>query len=144
MTTILKPLVDILRALALLLAAAVGLLGLSALGGAFSDRLDVLAHFAPIWLGGGVVAALLWAVSGRRGRTTPALALVAALASLILMIPELTAAATQKHVKAGGETLTLVQFMSPETISRPFGKRSSTLARRSVCCCCGPAGYGQV
>lgn len=110
MTTILKPLVDILRALALLLAATTGLLGLAALGGAFSDRLDVLAHFAPFWLVGGVVAALLWAVSGRKGRTTPALALVAALASLILMIPELTAAATQKHVKPGGETLTLVQF----------------------------------
>ena len=110
MTTILKPLIDILRALALLLAAAVGVLGFAALGGVFSDRLDVLAHFAPIWLGGGIVAALLWAASGRKGRTTPALALVAALSALILMVPELTAAATQKRVEPDGDTLTLVQF----------------------------------
>lgn len=110
MTTILKPLIELLRALALLLAAAVGLCGLAAMGGRFSDRLDVLAHFAPIWLGGGLLAALLWAVAGRHGRTTPVLALIAVLSSLTLMVPELTAAARQERVKPDGDTLTVVQF----------------------------------
>ena len=110
MKAILKPLFDLVSALALVLAAVVGMLGLAAQGGRFSDRLDVLTHFAPIWLTGGVVAALLWFIAGQRGRTTPVLALIAVLSSLTLMIPELTAAAQKTGGKVDGETLTVVQF----------------------------------
>lgn len=110
MKSILKPLLDLLRALALVLAALVAVPALAAQGGRFSDRLDNLTHFAPIWLAGGLVAALVWALAGRVGRTTPLLALVAALSSLTLMIPELTAAARAPVAEAGGETLKIVQF----------------------------------
>lgn len=110
MKTILKPLFDLFRALGLVLAALVAVAALAAQGGRFSDRLDVLTHFAPIWLAGGLAAALVWVTSGRMGRTTPALALVAVLSSLTLMIPELTATTGEPAVAAGERTLKIVQF----------------------------------
>lgn len=110
MKTILKPLLDILRALALVLAALVAGLALAAQGGRFSDRLDALTHFTPIWLAGGLFAALIWALAGRVGRTTPLFALAAVLSSLTLMIPELTAAARTPDGRTDGETLKIVQF----------------------------------
>lgn len=110
MKTILKPLVNLLRALALVLAALVVAPALAAQGGRFSDRLDILTHFAPIWLAGALVAALVWALAGRMGRATPLLALVAVLSCLTLMIPELAAAARSPGGGADGETLKIVQF----------------------------------
>lgn len=110
MKTILKALADLLRALALVLAALFAALTLASQGGRFSDRLDVLTHFTPIWLGGLLLAAAIWAVTGRRGRTTPVLALVGVLSALTLMIPELTAAAKGTRGEVEGETLKIVQF----------------------------------
>jgi endonuclease/exonuclease/phosphatase (EEP) superfamily protein YafD len=108
-TAILKLLAELLRAIALVLAAAFAALALAAQGGRFSDRLDVLTHFTSIWLAGVVLAALLWAVAGRRGRATPLLALVAVLSALTLMIPELTAARSAGG-EIDGQTLKIVQF----------------------------------
>lgn len=110
MKTILKALADLLRAGALVLAAVFAALALASQGGRFSDRLDVLTHFTPIWFGGLLLAAALWAATGRRGRTTPALALVGVLSALTLMLPELTATAKTAGGKVDGETLTVVQF----------------------------------
>lgn len=109
MKAILKALTDLLRALALVLAAAFAALALAAQGGRFSDRLDVLTHFTPIWLGGLLLAALVWALTGRRGRSTPLLALVGALSALTLMIPELTAKQSLGG-NVSGRTLKVVQF----------------------------------
>ena len=110
MTTILRVLAELLRAFALLMAAALSLLALAAQGGRFSDRLDVLTHFTPIWLGGLIVAVGLWMITGRRGRTTPMLALVGGLSALTLMIPEWSAASGRTGGKVDGETLKIVQF----------------------------------
>lgn len=111
MKAILRALTELVRALALVLAAGVAAAALAAQGGRFSDRLDILTHFAPLWLAGGLAATLLWAIAGRQGRTTPVLALVAVLSALTLVIPELTAPRTPRvQPEAGDETLTLVQF----------------------------------
>lgn len=110
MRTILKALADLPRAGALVLAALFAALALAAQGGRFSDRLDVLTHFAPIWLGGLLLAAVIWAVAGRRGRLTPLLALAGGLSALTLMLPELTTAAKGPGDRAGDETLRVVQF----------------------------------
>ena len=109
MKAILKALTDLLRALALVLAAAFAFPALLAQGGQFSDRLDVLTHFTPIWLGGLLLALLVWAVTGRHGRTTPVLVLIGVLSALTLMIPELTAKPSPGG-KVDGETLKIVQF----------------------------------
>jgi endonuclease/exonuclease/phosphatase (EEP) superfamily protein YafD len=106
---ILKAFTDLLRALALVLAAAFAALALAAQGGRFSDRLDVLTHFTPIWLGGLVLALLVWAVTGRHGRSTPLLALIGILSALTLMIPEFTAMRPLGG-RVHGKTLKVVQF----------------------------------
>jgi endonuclease/exonuclease/phosphatase (EEP) superfamily protein YafD len=108
--TILKALADLSRALALVLAALFAALALAAQGGRFSDRLDVLTHFAPIWLAGLLLAAVIWAVTGRHGRSTPVLALVGVLSALTLMLPELAAATKGAGGQVEGETLRIVQF----------------------------------
>lgn len=110
MTTILRVLAELLRAFALLMAAGLSLPALAAQGGRFSDRLDVLTHFTPIWLAGLIVAAVLWAITGRQGRTTPVLALIGTLSALTLMIPEWSAASARTSGKVDGETLKIVQF----------------------------------
>jgi len=109
-TTILRVFSELLRAFALLMAAGLSLLALAAQGGRFSDRLDVLTHFTPIWLGGLIIAAALWAITGRQGRTTPVLALIGGLSALTLMIPEWSAASARTGGKVDGETLKIVQF----------------------------------
>lgn len=109
MKAILKALTELLRALALVLAAAFAALALASQGGRFSDRLDVLTHFTPIWLGGLLLALLIWAFTGRRGRSTPLLVLAGALSALTLMIPELMAG-QPRGGKVDGEALTVVQF----------------------------------
>lgn len=109
MKAILKTLTELLRALALVLAAVFAVLALAAQGGRFSDRLDVLTHFTPIWLGGLLLALLVWMLTGRRGRSTPVLTLVGVLSALTLMIPELTAKQSRGG-KIDGAALTVVQF----------------------------------
>lgn len=98
------------RAGALLLAAGCALVLLLAQGGRFSDRLDVLTHFTPWFLAGCIVALAIWALAGRRGRLTPGLAAIGALSALLLMTPELVAAAGQKRGPVDGPTLKIVQF----------------------------------
>lgn len=110
MKTILKALTDLLRAGALVLAAGVAVASLIAQGGRFSDRLDVATHFTPLWLAGALIAALIWGLTGRRGRSTPLLALIAVLTALSLMTPELAGAGKTGGGKVDGEVLTIVQF----------------------------------
>ena len=57
-------------------------------GGRFSERLDVLTHFAPVYLAGGVVV-LIAAIFAERRLLIAGLGAVAAMASLALMGPEL-------------------------------------------------------
>ncbi|MFI4936740.1 MAG: endonuclease/exonuclease/phosphatase family protein [Caulobacterales bacterium] len=93
---------------AALICAAAALL---ALGGAVSGRLDVLAHFAPVWLAGGLVAIAAHVLL--RPAPTPALliaGLVAVAASLVLIGPEAIAALAQTRVSPGPGAVKIVQF----------------------------------
>jgi len=112
MSPILGTLLALSRAAALSLAAACGVAALAAQGGRFSDRLDALTHLAPLWLAGGLAAAAIWLLTGRRDRATPGLAALGVASSLLLMAPELATAARQRPspVAADTETLKIVQF----------------------------------
>lgn len=77
-------------ALTLFLAFDCAVAALVAQGGRFSNRLDVLAHFAPFWLAGGLLALVLALMSPRGAvrEATLSLGLVATLAAGALMAPE--------------------------------------------------------
>ena len=88
-----------LRGTALMLCLAAAAAGLAGLGGAFSDRLDILTHGAPIWLACGVLGLAL------------AVAAVGIAAPLLLMAPELLSTLRQPEKPApGAAKLKLIQF----------------------------------
>ena len=78
-------------ALALLLGAGCLLAALAAQGGRFSTRLDVLTHFAPFWLAGGLVALACAAMLTPSASKSWALAVagLAVAAAAALVLPEL-------------------------------------------------------
>jgi endonuclease/exonuclease/phosphatase (EEP) superfamily protein YafD len=86
--------------------------GLAAQCGRFNTRLDVLTHFAPFWLAGALAVAacgLVLAPSGLR----PALlgvAVVGALASALLIIPELTRPIRPTVAPGAHSQIKLIQF----------------------------------
>ena len=101
----------LLRGTALMLGLTGTALAAAALGGAFSDRLDALTHFTPLYLAlglGGVGLGLAGARGGER-RVIVGLGLACVLACGLLMGPELLAAAGPK-AKPSAQDLTLVQF----------------------------------
>ena len=102
-----------LRGTALMLCLVAAATSLACLGGAFSDRLDILTHAAPIWLGCGLVGLALAAVVSREGerKALVGIGLVGVIAILTLMTPELLSAlhAPAKPAK-GASTLKVVQF----------------------------------
>jgi endonuclease/exonuclease/phosphatase (EEP) superfamily protein YafD len=104
--------VRVARAFVLLLALGCALAALMALGGRFSDRLDVLAQFSLVWLIGGLVCGLVWLIDGRNNneRATGILAAVTLLALTPLLLPEMARGLFAQRVAAQGETLKLVQF----------------------------------
>ncbi|HEX3886107.1 MAG TPA: endonuclease/exonuclease/phosphatase family protein [Phenylobacterium sp.] len=95
-----------LAAMALGCAAA----AVAAHGGRFSVKLDVLTHFTPIYLLGGLLAVAVGLFLGRPGLTwVVAPGAVAVLASVALMAPEFLASAGPKAT-GDGPRLTIVQF----------------------------------
>lgn len=107
---LLELLSGLIRAGALLGTAGCALLLVLAQGGRFSDRLDILTHFTPWLLAGCLIGLACWAATGRHGHLTSWLAVVGGLSALVLMAPELVAAAGQKRGPADGPTLKIVQF----------------------------------
>ncbi len=122
MTAVLRALAFLVRLAGFGLAAAAALAAALANGGRFSDRLDILTHFTPIWLMIGVAGLIVWVIGGGRSllRITPIAAAVAVLGSGALMLPELTRAKGEK-APVEGETLKLVQFNLWENNSDPEG-----------------------
>lgn len=108
----LRLLVRIVRAFLLLLALGCAGAAVMALLGPFSDRLDVMAQFALVWLTGGLICGLAWIVDGRRGheRATGVLAAITLLALAPLLLPELARGLFAERVRPRAETLKLVQF----------------------------------
>lgn len=122
MTALLRALAFLVRLAGFALAAGAALAAVLANGGRFSDRLDILTHFAPIWLLLGMSGLIVWVIGGGRNlmRLTPIAAAVAVLGSGALMLPELTRPKGEKAL-AQGETLKLVQFNLWENNSDPEG-----------------------
>jgi endonuclease/exonuclease/phosphatase (EEP) superfamily protein YafD len=100
---------DLLRAVAFLLAAGSALAAALSLGGAVSDKLDLFAQAAPAWLVTSLIALLALALTGA-GRVGLALAAFALVASLALIAPDAIAGFTLRHAAAGRHTLKLVQL----------------------------------
>jgi endonuclease/exonuclease/phosphatase (EEP) superfamily protein YafD len=96
----------------LTLAAGFAVWSFAALGGAVSDRLDVLTHFAPLALAGALVTLVACRLLIRRGRlrrNASLLALAGVVWSGALMAPELLAAA-RPPAPPDGPTIRVVQF----------------------------------
>lgn len=108
----LRLLVRIVRAFLLLLALGCAGAATMALLGPLSDRFDVMAQFALVWLAGGLACGLAWIVDGRRGheRATGVLAAITLLALAPALLPEMARGLFAERVKPRAETLKLVQF----------------------------------
>jgi endonuclease/exonuclease/phosphatase (EEP) superfamily protein YafD len=97
--------------LAWLMALGALAAALLAQGGRVSQRLDVLTHFAPVYVILGVLALALATLAPRGGRVPLlATALVAVAASAALMAPELLTRDADGPAPAGPGRLKLVQF----------------------------------
>lgn len=96
------------RALAFLTALACVLGAVAAHGGRFDALLDILSHFAPFWLAGGVFALLVAIFLRPRPRITAILGLAAVAAAGVMMAPELLA--PRPRAPAGDGVFKIVQF----------------------------------
>jgi endonuclease/exonuclease/phosphatase (EEP) superfamily protein YafD len=100
---------DLLRAVAFLLAAGSALAAALALGGVISDKLDLFAQVAPAWLVCGLAALIMGSLVGQN-RPGLALAAFAAIASTLLIAPDVVARLAQRTVPPRAQTVKLVQF----------------------------------
>lgn len=80
-----------------------------ALGGRFSERLDVLTHFAPVYLAAGAVV-LVAAIFAERRVVIAALGAVAVAASLALMAPELLRRQSAPTPAGAAGQIKVIQF----------------------------------
>jgi endonuclease/exonuclease/phosphatase (EEP) superfamily protein YafD len=102
---------DPLRATALVIAIASMLAAVLCLGGAVSDRLDVLTHFAPFYLAGGMVALLICLACGAPlDRPTLGCSLIAILACAMIVAPDVLARNETWPLPPGEAHLKLIQF----------------------------------
>ena len=105
-------LLNALRGLVIAGAVVLGLISLvgaaGAIGGAWSARLDVLAHFAPVWAGMGLAAAVIAFPLGSRlggGLGVAGLGL-----ALVLIVPEVLAALALPQGRLAAPDLKIVEF----------------------------------
>jgi endonuclease/exonuclease/phosphatase (EEP) superfamily protein YafD len=100
----------------LVLATLMAAGALASVGGRASRTLDIAAHFAPQWLLGGLAAvALSVLIGGEAGRVSAILGLVAAVASAMLMAPDVVARCARrgdadKRGGASGPTIKIIQI----------------------------------
>lgn len=100
-----------IRALAFVMALGAATLSFLALGGVVSRWLDVLTHFAPLYLALALLALLLRLATGLDGsRPTVTLGLAGAAFAAALLAPELWSMARQAPAPAEGPTIKLLQF----------------------------------
>jgi endonuclease/exonuclease/phosphatase (EEP) superfamily protein YafD len=94
------------------LAATCCIAAVAAQGGRWNDRLDLLTHFAPVWLAGGVVGLGLVIFMRRAWPRVLAtlLALAAVLSSTSLMWTDLTRLPAPPQVNPTAKTLKLIEF----------------------------------
>ena len=100
---------DLVRAVAFLLAAGSALAATLSLGGAVSDKLDLFAQAAPAWLVAGLIGFFVLALSGG-SRVGLALAAFAVIGSAALIAPDVMAGLAQRRLAPEHEILKIVQF----------------------------------
>ncbi|HWD66774.1 MAG TPA: endonuclease/exonuclease/phosphatase family protein [Caulobacteraceae bacterium] len=100
---------DLLRAVAFLLAAGSALAAALSLGGAVSDKLDLFAQASPAWLVASLVALIALALTGA-GRLGMALAAFGLIVSLALIAPDVIVGLAPRLAADGRQTLKLVQL----------------------------------
>ena len=111
-----------LRALALIMAVGAAACSFLALGGVVSRWLDVLTHFAPLYLVVALAAVGLRLATGLDGaRPTVTLGLAGVAFAAALIVPDIWALARQAPPPAAGHTLKLVQFNLWENNQDPEG-----------------------
>jgi endonuclease/exonuclease/phosphatase (EEP) superfamily protein YafD len=114
----------LLRWAVLAAAAACGAAAVAAQGGRWNARLDLLTHFAPAWLAGGVVCLVLGLVI-QRGWVRPvsAVCAVAALASAgsIMAVDLSRMGDTHNPPLPGAPTLKIIEFNAWERNRDPVG-----------------------
>ncbi len=94
-----------------MLALGAAAFSLAALGGVVSRWLDVLTHFAPLYLAGGAIAVAITLLTGVEGsRPAVTLGLAAMAFAGVLMAPELIAMMNRPAPPATGQTIRLLQF----------------------------------
>lgn len=98
-------------------------------GGRWSGGLDVLNHFEPAWLGGGLLALAMWLAAGRPDAPTPAMACAAAVIAFIQMAPELFASRALTPSRPGAERLKIIQFNAWSRNADPPGTLRWILAQ---------------
>lgn len=102
---------DAVRGVALIFAACSAVAAVLSLGGAVSARLDILTHLTPLWLALSLAALALQGLAGfSTSRGTLAMVAVTLVIAAALMVPELTARATQRSFAPAGQTVKVVQF----------------------------------
>jgi endonuclease/exonuclease/phosphatase (EEP) superfamily protein YafD len=99
----------VLRGVVLPLGALCALAALAAQGGRFSGHLDILTHFAPIYLAGGVLT-LIAAMFAHRRLIPALLGAVAVIASLALMAPEFLRPQSPRLPSGAHGQIKLIQF----------------------------------
>ncbi|MFN3514208.1 MAG: endonuclease/exonuclease/phosphatase family protein [Phenylobacterium sp.] len=102
----------VLMVLGLALACPAAAGALAAQAGRWNTTLDVLSHLAPAWLAAGVAALILAAVLRRSGAVIAMAVLggVAVIASLVLILPELTRPVPPAAAAGGAGEVKVVQF----------------------------------
>ncbi len=111
-----------IAAAGLALGAICAGLGLLSLGGAFSARLDVLTHLAPLW-GLGAVVGVALAARGRRSNLVHAtlLATIALAAGALLIAPEFLRSTGPVAPPAAPGQLKIIQFNASRDNPRRAG-----------------------
>lgn len=107
-----EPLRSLCTGLVSLIALAAAGWALAAHGGRFSNRLDVLTHFAPIVLAA-LLAVLVYGAVAERGRARTSLCLLAAVGSIaagLLIAPEYLRPKSSAAARGAPDQLKLIQF----------------------------------
>lgn len=99
----------VLRRVVLPVGALSAAAALAAQGGRFSGHLDILTHFAPLYLAGGALT-LVAAIFAHRRLAPALLGATAVIASLALMLPELLRPASPRAPADAPGQIKLIQF----------------------------------